>query len=171
MRRHYFLIPDADMARAVVDDLLLARIPERRIHVVAKDHHLLQEKDIPEAGLLQESDIVPAIERGLSVGGITGLVAGIAAVTFPPAGLVLGGGAILGTTVAGAAFGAVVGPMIGISAPNSQLREFEEAIEQGHLLLMVDVPRDKENEINELVRGHHPKVEIEGIEPTMPPFP
>ncbi|MDT8387551.1 MAG: DUF1269 domain-containing protein [Thiogranum sp.] len=171
MKRLYFLIPDVDIAKRVVDELLLARIPERHIHVVAKDHHMLREHHIPEAGLLQESDVVPAIEKGMAAGGVTGLVAGVVAVTFPPAGLVLGGGAILATTIAGAAFGSVVAPMIGISAPNQRLEQFEEAVEAGELLMILDVPKSDVDKVNELVRTHHPDVDIEGMEPTVPPFP
>lgn len=171
MRRLYFLIPDAKTAKRVVEDLLLARVPERRIHVIAKDHHLLQKQDIPKADLLQESDMIPAMERGLAAGGATGLVAGLAAVTFPPAGLVLGGGAILATTVTGAAFGALVGPAIGVSTPNSRLTRFETAIEAGELLMMVDVAKRDVGKVNKLVKTHHPRVEVEGTDPTVPPFP
>ena len=39
---------------------------------------------------------MPAVERGLAIGGATGILAGIAAIALPGAGLVLGGGAILG---------------------------------------------------------------------------
>lgn len=171
MRRLYFLVQDIDTAKRMVDDLLLARIPEQHIHVVAKDHHMLRVNDIPEAGLLQESDLVPAIERGLAAGGTTGLIAGLLAISFPPAGLVLGGGALLATTIAGAAFGAVVGPMIGIAVPNSQLKQFEQAVEDGQLLMIVDTPLDNVDNISELVKSHHPDAEIKGTEPTVPPFP
>lgn len=171
MRRLYFLIPDVETARQVVDRLLLERVPERHIHVVAKDHQMLRDRSIPEAGLLQESDLIPAAERGLAAGGATGLLAGLVAVTFPPAGLALGGGAMLATTVAGAAFGALVGPMIGISAPNSQLKQFQEAIEDGQLLMVVDVPKDDVEHFNALVNELHPAVDVKGTEPTVPPFP
>ncbi len=171
MRRLYFLVPDAEKAASIVGELLLRRIPERHIHVVAKDHHLLKTHDIPQAGLLQESDLVPSIERGVAAGGVAGLVAGLLAVSFPPAGLVLGGGAVLGGTALGAAFGAVVGPMIGISVPNSQLKDFEAAIEAGQLLLIVDVPKADVEPVIELVRAHHPEVDIKGVDPTVPRFP
>ena len=171
MHRLYFLIPNADVGRRVVDGLLLARIPERQIHVIAKDHMLLRQHGIPEAGLLQESDVIPAMEKGLAAGGAVGLVAGLLAVTFPPAGLVLGGGAILGAAVAGAGFGAVVAPMLGISAPNSQLRRFEDAVNQGQLLMLLDVPKAELDAVRRLVRAHHPDAEFEGTEPSMPPFP
>lgn len=169
MRRLYFLVPDVGSAKTIVDELLLARIEERHIHVIAKEGTAME--DLPEAKLAQRSDLVPAIERGIAVGGATGLLMGIIAVTFPPAGLVLGGGAILATSLTGAGIGAAVAPMIGISAPNSQLKQFEDAIEKGELLLMVDVPKRRVDEIEELVKKHHPEADIEGTEPTIPPFP
>jgi hypothetical protein len=171
MRRLYFLVPTVESATQIVDELLLARIEERHIHIAAKDHHALHDAHLPEANLLQESDFIPAVEKGIAVGGATGVVAGLVALTFPPAGLVLGGGAILGMGVVGAGFGAWVSGMIGISAENSQIHEFHDAIESGQLLLMIDVPKDKIDEITDLVKKHHPEAEIEGTEPTIPAFP
>ena len=171
MRRLYFLIPDTDSAKVIVDELLLARIEERHIHIAAADHHALIEAHLPEANLLQESDFVPAVERGLAVGGATGVLAGVAAVVIPGVGLALGGGAILGIGLAGAGVGAWVSSMIGISTPSSRLTEFEKAIEAGQLLMMVDVPKDRVDEITTLVRSHHPEAHIEGTEPVIPAFP
>ena len=171
MRRLYFLVPTVESATQIVDELLLARVDERHIHIAAKDHHLLHDANLPEANLLQESDFIPAVEKGLAVGGGTGILAGLVAMTFPPAGLVLGGGAILGLGVVGAGFGAWVSGMIGISIENSQLKEFEQAIEDGQLLLMIDVPKNRVDEVTGSVKKHHPEAEIEGTEPTIPAFP
>jgi hypothetical protein len=171
MRRLYFLIPDVESAKQIVDELLLARIEERHIHIVAKDHFALEKAHLPEAGLFEESDFVPALERGLAVGGVTGLLAGIAAVTFPPAGLILGGGAVLATSLLGAGLGAWVASMIGVSVPNSQLDKFHDAIDKGELLILIDVPKDRAGEISELVKQHHPEAHVEGTEPHIPAFP
>ena len=171
MRRLYFLIPNIDSAKTIVDELLLARIEERHIHIAAKDHHALTEAHLPEAGLLQESDFVPAVERGVAIGGATGVLAGIAAVTIPGAALALGGGAILGIGLAGAGVGAWMSGMIGVSVPSSRLKEFEAAIEEGNLLMMVDVPKARVEEITELVKSHHPEAHVEGTEPVIPAFP
>ncbi|MGB5260664.1 MAG: DUF1269 domain-containing protein [Gammaproteobacteria bacterium] len=171
MRRLYFLVPDVDSAKVIVDELLLARIEERHIHIAASDHHVLTEANLPEANLLQESDFIPAVERGLAVGGATGVLAGIAAVAIPGVGLALGGGAILGIGLAGAGLGAWVSSMIGISAPSSRLTEYEKSIEQGNLLMMVDVPKARVDDITALVRTHHPEAHIEGTEPVIPAFP
>ena len=73
MRRLYFLIPDVESAKVIVDELLLARIEARHIHIAGSDHHVLTEANLPEANLLQESDFVPAVERGLAIGGATGI--------------------------------------------------------------------------------------------------
>ncbi len=35
MRRIYFLVPDISVARRIVDELLLARVDERHLHVLA----------------------------------------------------------------------------------------------------------------------------------------
>ncbi len=171
MRRLYFLVPTVESASQIVDELLLARVEERHIHIAAKDHHALVQAHLPEATLLQESDFVPALERGLAVGGATGLLAGIVAVTLPPAGLILGGGAILGISLAGAGVGAWISGMIGVSVPNSQLAQFEDAVEAGELLMIIDVPKPRVDEITDLVKKHHPEAEIEGTEPTVPAFP
>ena len=171
MRRLYFLIPDVDSAKTIVDELLLARVEERHMHIAAADHHALTEANLPEANLLQESDFIPAVERGLAIGGATGILAGIAAVALPGVGLVLGGGAILGIGLAGAGVGAWLSSMIGISVPSSRLSDFEEAIKAGSLLMMVDVPKNRVEEITALIKQHHPEAEIEGTEPVIPAFP
>ena len=169
MRRIYFLVPTVAAARAIVDDLLLARIEERRIHVLAKADTALE--DLPKAKVAQTSDLIPSLERGVAAGGLTGMLAGVIAVTFPPAGLVVGGGALLGITLLGAGFGAWMSSMVGIGLPSSRLEQFEGAIARGELLMMIDVPRDRVEEIEALIARHHPDAELEGLEPNIPEFP
>lgn len=167
MKRIYFLVPNLELARKIVDELLLARIEERHIHVLAKRGTPLE--DLPEASFLQKTDFIPAMERGLALGGATGLLAGLAAMAFPH--IVIGGGAILAITLAGAGVGSWVASMVGMNVGNTQLKPFEEAIEKGEILMLVDVPKPRVDEISKLIQKHHPNVEFEGTEPTIPPFP
>lgn len=169
MRRIYFLLPSVASARAIVDELLLARVEERHVHIVARAGTPLE--DLPEAGVAQRSDLIPALEKGVAAGGLSGLLAGALAVSFPPAGLVLGGGALLGLTAFGAGFGAWMASMVGIGLPSGRLQKFESAIEAGQLLMMIDVPRVRVEEVEALVRRHHPEADLEGIEPNQPIFP
>ena len=61
--------------------------------------------------------------------------------------------------------------MIGMDVANSQLKAFQKAVEQGQLLMLVDVPKTRVEEIDTLVKQHHPEAEIAGTEPTIPAFP
>ena len=169
MRRIYFLVPDITTTKKIVDELLQARIEERHIHVIAKRGTPLE--DLPEANLLRKSDFVPAVEQGLMLGGSTGMLAGLVAIVLPPASTVIAGGILLATTLAGAGVGAWLSGMVGMSVGNRRTKEFEEAIEAGHLLLLADVPTDRVDEIEKRVKQHLPTVEIEGTEPHIPAFP
>ncbi len=169
MRRIYFLVPDVSTTKRIVDDLLLARIDERHIHVIARGGTPME--DLPEANLLQKSDFIPAVERGLALGGSTGIIAGLVAITLPAAAPMLAGGILLMSTLSGAGIGAWAGGMIGVSVSNSRIKQFEEAIEAGQLLLLADVPKSRVDEIEDRVKEHLPQVDIEGTEPTIPAFP
>lgn len=72
-----------------VNELLLSHVEEHHIHVIAKEGTPME--DLPEASLLQSSDFIPAIERGLTAGAVTGVICGLVAMALPPAGLVIGG--------------------------------------------------------------------------------
>ena len=167
MRRLYFLLPDLGVSRKVVDELLLARIEEKHIHVIAKEGTELGE--LPEATLVQKSNFIPAMERGVAMGGATGIVAGLVAVAIP--GVVIAGGALLAMGVAGAGMGAWLGGMIGMDVENTHIRQFENAIQAGQILMLVDVPKDSVETIQQSIRKHHPEVDFEGTEPTVPAFP
>jgi len=169
MRRVYFLVPDLAVAKRIVDELLLARVEERHLHVLAKRGTPLE--DLPEASLLQKTDFVPAVQRGLALGGATGMLAGLVAVALPATPLVIAGGVLLGASLAGAGVGAWLGGMVGMNIGNTRLAQFADAIERGALLVMADVPPARVEEIEERVRKHLPEVEIDGTEPTIPAFP
>lgn len=169
MRRIYFLVPDIESTKAIVASLLLARIEERHIHVIARRGTHLD--NLPEANLLQKSDFIPAVEQGVSVGGATGILAGLVAIALPGAAPVVAGGVLLASTLAGAGVGAWLGGMVGMNVGNRRIKEFENAINAGEFLLLADVPKDRVDEIEMLVKQHLPQVEIEGTEPHVPAFP
>lgn len=105
------------------------------------------------------------------VGAVTGLVAAVIAMFFTEGGLPLGIGGIFTMTLGGAFMGVWVSGMIAGDVPNTQLAAFETAIRSGDILVMVDVPKRRVDEITELVRSHHPEAAIKGEEPTIPAFP
>jgi hypothetical protein len=121
--------------------------------------------------LLQKSDFIPATQRGLAMGGAAGTLAGLVAISLPAANVVIAGGVILATTLAGAGVGAWLGGMVGMNVGNTRLKRFERAINKGELLMMIDVPVARIEEITQLIKQHHPEAEVKGVEPTIPAFP
>ncbi len=169
MRRLYFLMPDMSVTHNLVNELLLSHVEERHIFVIAKAGTPME--DLPEATFLQKSDFIPALERGMTLGAATGMVCGLVSMALSPPGLVIGGGAVLAIGIAGAGVGSLMSSMVGISIPSSRLEKFEEAVNQGEVLLLVDVDRTRVEEIEALVQKHYPQADIEGTEPMVPPFP
>ena len=169
MKRIYFLVPDQACTRAIIDELHTAKVDDEHIAVLAKQEKPLD--DLPEASQSDKSDWLPALQRGVAVGGSLGLFAGLAALAFQPVGLVIGGSALLISSATGASFGAWASAMIGTSAPNSQLQKFEDAIARGQILMLVDVFAERIDEIQTMVRTHHPEVEFEGVEPAIKVMP
>lgn len=168
-RRLYFLLPDVRHARQVVNELLLARVEERHIHVLAKDGTPLA--GLPEAALLEKSDVRHAVGLGLIVGGLTGAIAGLAVLLYPPSGMAMNLSVILAMSLIGAVMGIWVSGMIGTDAPNTHLKDFMGAVERGKVLVMVDIPKGQMNEIVRMIKKHHPEADWRGRDPTMPAFP
>ena len=73
--------------------------------------------------------------------------------------------------IVGGAFGAWASSMIGIAAPSSRLKRFEAELAGGQILLMVDVPRSRVEEIEALLLASHPEGRFGGEEPNIPAFP
>lgn len=169
IKRIYFVVPSSEVARAIVNELLVARVEEKHMHIVAKRGTDLHE--LPEASMLQKSDFVPAVQRGLALGGAVGTLAGLVGIAVAPGAAVIAGGAILASSLAGAGVGAWLSGMVGLSIGNTRHKQFEDAIERGELLMLIDVPIARVEEISELVKRHHPEAELEGTEPLIPAFP
>ncbi len=164
MLRMYFLAPDVETTSSIVNELLEFGLEDHQIHVIGNDHDKIEKAHLHEAGILENSDLLPAIRRGLLYGGTTGFLAGIAFVTFPPAGLVLGGAAVLSASAFGAGFGAWISSMIGVSVKDLGVEHFEQAVKKGHYLMLVDVDKDLFEQVEKMVHAHHPEVDIQWVD-------
>lgn len=168
MRRLYFVLPDVQSARQMLDEMLLARIEERHIHFLAKRG--LLPPDLPEASPLQKTDAIHGAWTGIVVGGACGVLAGVVLFLYPP-GIELKLVTVLLAAIVGAMFGAWVSSMVGMAVPNSQLKRFREDIDLGRVLMMIDVPISRVADVTARVTGRHPEIEAKGWEPEIPAFP
>lgn len=165
MRRIYFLAPNLETTHKIVDELRAEGIEDRHIHVLAKRDTPLG--DMPEASVLEKTDFVPAMERGAALGATTGLLAGLIGLRF--AGFAIAGGPILGILFYGATIGTIMSGLAGLQVGNSRVRDYADAIENGAILVLVDIAKERIDTIKQAISKHHPAAEFEGIEPLLPP--
>lgn len=167
--RMYVTLPDLPSARKLADDLLLARIEDKCMHFLATRGTDLGE--LHEASYLQKTDAVHGAAVGLVVGGLGGVFLGLFLVYFPPQGVTLQLVTVLITAVVGAGLGAWVSSMVGLSVPNSRLKGFDHDLEEGKVLLMLDVPSSRFEEVREIIHRTHPEATDRGQEASVPAFP
>lgn len=168
-RRLYFLLPDVESARKTANDLLLARVEDRHMHFLARRGTDLGA--LHEASYAQKSDLMHGAGIGLGLGGVAGLLLGLVIVTYPPEGTNPQLIAVLVAAIVGAVLGAWMASMAAAAVPNSRLKPFQEEIEKGKVLLMVDVPHQQVERVREIVLGRHPEAVSGGQETRFPAFP
>ncbi len=168
-RRLYYLLPDLPSARKIMDDLLLARIEERHIHFLAKRGTPMD--GLHEANILQKSDLVHGAQRGVLIGAALGCALGYLITLYVQIDPKWQVGMILLASAFGAVFGGWTASMVGAAVPNSRLKQFADEIEQGKILVIVDVPEHKVPEVKALVGRIHPEAVDRGVEVNVPVFP
>jgi hypothetical protein len=167
-RRLYFIMPDLASARSMRDELLLARIEIRHMRFMAREP---LPPDMPDVSFLQRTDLVHGAQLGVVIGAIVGLGAGIFLTLFPVEGMTLRTAAILLVALGGALFGGWASGMNAAAVPNTRLRQFAQPIEQGKVLLIMDVPAGRVEEIEGMIAKRHPEISFGGMEPPMLAFP
>jgi len=163
------MLPNVDSARKLFDKLLLARIEERHMRFWSRDGKLPD--DMPEANFMHKTDLVHGTEMGLLIGACAGLIGGSLLVLFPLDGVHLQNVVILATALAGAIFGAWASGMAAAAIPNSRMKNFRQGIEEGKVLLIIEVPYGKIEKVEQLILECHPEASFGGVEPHTPAFP
>lgn len=168
-RRLYFLLPDVASARRTADDLLLARVEDRHMHFLARRGSDLGE--LHEASYAIKTDLARGAGLGLVLGALGGALLGAMIVGAPPEGTQPGLASAVMAMLAGALLGVWLGSMAAVAVPNSRLRSFQPEIEHGRVLLMVDVPYARVDEVRDVVLARHPEAMSAGVETRYPAFP
>ena len=167
--RMYVTLPDLASARQLANDLLLARIEDKHMHFLARRGTDLGE--LHQASYLQKTDTVHGAFVGFVIGGLMGVIVGLLLMQFPPAGIQLQFVTVLIAAIIGAMLGTWVASMVGLQVPNSRLKGFDPDIQEGKILLMLDVPSGRYEEVRNIIARTHPEAADRGNEPTVPAFP
>lgn len=98
---------------------------------------------------------------GAALGGLGGLLVGLGALAIPGIGPVLAGGALataLATTAAGGAIGAaaggLTGALVGLGIPDDQARFYNDRVNRGDYLVMVDGTEDEIRRADTILSRH-----------------
>ena len=167
--RMYVTLPDVSSARKLANDLLLARVEDKHMHFLARRGTDLGE--LHEASYLQKTDTVHGAFVGFVIGGLMGAFGGALLISFPPQGVSIQLVAVLIAAIVGAGLGIWVASMVGLQVPNSRLKGFEHDLEEGKILLMLDVAAGRYDELRTIIARTHPEATDRGNEPTVPAFP
>lgn len=167
MSRVYFLTPDLDTTVSITRELYDLNLTKEEVHVAGGAWEKLKAQGVNVATLRQTSDVGNAAKRGLIMGLPLGFVLGLVTYYFLNRNIedISFLMVTLGMTVFGGLFGVWSSTLIGVGVRDVKLEKYDKEIENGAFLMMVDIPKGREDEINSVIHRHHPDVIIEKITP------
>lgn len=165
-RRLFFMLPNVDSARQLRDELNGAQIASKYQHFYAKEGILTS--DLPIANVLQKTDMVHSAEIGMGIGGIAGLMAGGLWLIFPPESWTMRLAALLVSVLVGSLYGGWASARAAANIPSLALERFAAELDAGHILLMLDVPFNRVNEVQQMVQQRHPDYQFGGVDHHLP---
>jgi hypothetical protein len=158
-RRLYFLLPDAEHARVVVNELEARGIERNFIHAIAGRGG--NANGLPGASRMQRNDLGARIEHYLWGGNLAlfflALIALVVFALLPLSWwwLLLPAGIMLVSFLTGLEFV--------MYTPNVHLAEFQSAMRHREILLMIDVPAGQVADVEETVHRRHPEAITGGV--------
>lgn len=159
--RLFCLVPEADTARAVVKDLSQANAGPEDVRVVARRETAIF--GLQEASIRERTAIVEAAKRGLAIGSIGGAITGLVAAIELSVTLSFACGLVVVGSLAGSAFGAWVSAMMGIDRPHPVISAYQDAVDAGQVLMIIQDHREQLEQIKRLIRQQYPGAEISRI--------
>lgn len=152
LRRLYFIVPEEPQAEKIVAELEAAGVDRRHIHALAGKGATL--RSLPAANDRQRRDTAWRLERilwiaNLALFAVAAVVLIVSLLTDSAFGTFL--------SLAVMILGFLAGFLFATRVPDTHLDEFRGVLAHPELLLMVDVPKRRVAEIEELVSRRHPE--------------
>ncbi|MAM87243.1 hypothetical protein [Allohahella sp. A8] len=163
MKRMYYIAADLERVASVSEDLHANGITDAQFNVVSANEGALDEQHIHGANFIRRLDIIHSMERGLLGGMLLGVVIVLCLQFFTAFGTTMGLGIQAAIVLFFSCAGTWIGGMGGIGTENYKIRPFHDAVAEGKLLLMVDVPRKLEPTIRKLMTKRHRDVRLAGV--------
>lgn len=163
-RRLYFLLPDKEHARSVVDELSREGISVRNMHTHGAKGTALD--GLPASSPRQTNDAAGYLENFLWNANLLSFV--VALGIFIILAFTTGRNPWLLAPVLIMAANFLIGVWF-VRLPNTHLDEFKDALAHGEILLMVDVTEERVAEVENLIH-RHPEAVVGGVSWVTPAF-
>lgn len=159
MKRLFYLVDQMDSVEAISEDLHQEGITDWRFHILSRDDAGLFNRRLHSAAIFDRTDLARYTERGAVIGGLFGF-AFIATAQLSGA-FAMPLAAWIALFLFLVAAGAFIAGFGGIGAENYRIRQFHDAIENGQHLVMVDVRKQHESRMKELMAERHPEAQLQ----------
>ena len=144
-------------ATRAIEDLKQQGFGTDEISVIAKDRDDISTIN-DETGTKAPEGLASGAATGGVLGGVAGLLAGLGALAIPGIGPILAAGPIAATltgAAVGAGAGGLVGGLIGLGIPEEEAKEYDEFVEEGRILVLVDTDDDRSNGVYDSFRRNN----------------
>lgn len=111
-----------------------------------------------ETGTKAPEGMASGAATGGILGGVTGLLAGIGALAIPGIGPIIAAGPIAATltgAAVGAGAGGLVGGLIGLGIPEDEAEMYDNYVDEGRILVMVDADDAQAGDVYSVFRSHN----------------
>ena len=155
MKRLFFLVPDLQTTREVAQEMEDTGIGESHVHVMGQRVDQLNRAHLHPASVVQTTDLIPALRRGAVLGLCLSAAIYVLFSLMLPDEIQISGLGIIAIVMLGVGFGVWASGMIGIGIKNEIIERYENYVKEGHYIVVVDVPNEREKEVaNEVIRLH-----------------
>lgn len=144
-------------ASRAIEDLKSHGFLTEDISVIARNKRDV-EAISDETGTKAPEGMASGAATGGILGGVTGLLAGIGALAIPGIGPIIAAGPIAATltgVAVGAGTGGLVGGLIGLGIPEDEAESYDNYVDEGRILVMVDADNKRASDVYSIFRNHN----------------
>ncbi|WP_445669349.1 general stress protein [Paenibacillus sp. FSL R7-0204] len=144
-------------ASRAIEDLKAHGFLTEDISVIARNKRDVEAIN-DETGTKVPEGMASGAATGGILGGVTGLLAGIGALAIPGIGPIIAAGPIAATltgVAVGAGTGGLVGGLIGLGIPEDEAASYDNYVDEGNILVMVDADISREQDVYTVFRNHN----------------
>lgn len=144
-------------ASRAIEDLKSHGFLTEDISVIARNKRDV-EAISDETGTKAPEGMASGAATGGILGGVTGLLAGIGALAIPGIGPIIAAGPIAATltgAAVGAGTGGLVGGLIGLGIPADEAESYDNYVDEGRILVIVDADNNRKSDVYSIFRNHN----------------